>query len=202
MDITQVAIVMSFGVLVAAAGLALLFFRKEQGENRIKLFGQEFQISTPALVVFLVGCSIFILPSVIQMQNETVFSVHPWRDSGLAQAGPVEQGKNASNKITTAKLVAMGTTIRGVIATKDQRDFFKFKAGQGLNTRVILRKTSPDGFTGWVTIYDNNESKVAADLMSGQDPVSLGFRSNPSSYYYVKVEGDPGGPYELLIREE
>jgi hypothetical protein len=155
MDITQIAIVMSFGALVAAAGLSLLFFRREQGENLIKLFGQEFRISTPALVVFLVGCSIFILPSVFPMPNQTVLSIHPWRGPE-PEPEPVQDGKSANDQITTAKLVAIGTTIRGVIATKDQRNYFKFKAGPGLNTRVILRKTSPGGFDGSVTIYDKD----------------------------------------------
>jgi hypothetical protein len=205
MDITQVAIVMSFGALVAAAGLALLFFRREQGENIIRLFGQEFRISTPALVVFLAGCFVFILPSVIQMQNQTVFSFHPWQDSGPDSSGPVKEGKKTNNQITTAKLIAMGTTIRGVIATKDDRDFFKFKTGQGLNTRVIVRKTSPSGFDANVTIYDNFESKVVDGTAIGEDSVSFVFRSSPNAYYYAKIEpiyNSSGGPYELLIKEE
>jgi hypothetical protein len=205
MDITQVGIVMSFGVLVAVAGLALLFFRKEQAENRIKLFGQEFQISTPALVVFLVGCSIFTLPSVIQIQNQTVFSIHPWRSTDAEQPGRVEEANGRNHQFATAKLVAIGTTIRGVIATKEQQDFFEFKVGRALNTRVILTKTSRGGFYASVTIYDNVQSKVANGTAGPEDPVSFVFQSSPNSYYYAKIEGefDPSvGPYELLIKEE
>jgi len=199
MDITQVAIVMSFGALVAAAGLALLFLRREQAENKIKLLGQEFQISTPALVVFLVGCFIFILPTITQMQNQTVFSIH-----GLQGAGSgAHEEKRTNNQITSAKLVTIGTTIRGVIATKEQRDFFKFKAGAGLNTRVILRKTSPGGFVANVAIYDNVESRVDDKTAYGEDSVSFVFQSSPNLYYYAKIESAAGvGPYELLIKEE
>jgi hypothetical protein len=205
MDITQVAVVMLFGALVAAAGLALLFFRREQGENIIRLFGQEFRISTPALVVFLVGCFIFILPSVIQMQNQTVFSFHPWQGPGPDSSGPVKEGKKTNNQITTARLIVMGTTISGVLATNDDRDFFKFKTSQGLNTRVIVRKTSSGGFHANVTIYDNFESKVVDQTGMGEESVSFVFRSRPNSYYYAKIEpvyDSSGGPYELLIKEE
>ena len=51
-----------FGTVLAIAGIVLLFLKRENGQNRIKFFGQEFQLSTPALVVFLVGCAIFIMP--------------------------------------------------------------------------------------------------------------------------------------------
>src|SRR2546428_8502995 len=61
----QQFIVMSFGTVVALAGLWLLFLRKEGATNRIKLLGQEFELSTPALIVFLVGSGIFILPFVV-----------------------------------------------------------------------------------------------------------------------------------------
>lgn len=58
----QQFVVMSFGAVVALAGLWLLFVRKEGATNRIKVLGQEFELSTPALIVFLVGSGIFIMP--------------------------------------------------------------------------------------------------------------------------------------------
>lgn len=61
----QQIIVMSFGAVVAFAGLWLLFLGREGATNRIKLLGQEFELSTPALIVFLVGSGIFILPFVL-----------------------------------------------------------------------------------------------------------------------------------------
>src|SRR5260370_976887 len=51
MDITQVGVVMLFGALVAAAGLAFLFFGTDQGENVIRIWRQEFRVSRPALGV-------------------------------------------------------------------------------------------------------------------------------------------------------
>jgi hypothetical protein len=67
--VTQQAFVMVFGALIACAGLILLFVLKEQAQSKIKLFGQEFEISTPALVVFLAGCAMVVLPLVVPIKN-------------------------------------------------------------------------------------------------------------------------------------
>jgi hypothetical protein len=67
--VTLQTMVMAFGAVIASAGLVLLFLRKEQAENKIKLLGQEFEISTPALVVFLAGCFVFVMPLVIPIEN-------------------------------------------------------------------------------------------------------------------------------------
>src|SRR6476619_6077234 len=53
-------IVLSFGILVALAGLIAFFVSKEVGSNRIKLFGGEFELSKPALVIFVVGCAMVV----------------------------------------------------------------------------------------------------------------------------------------------
>jgi hypothetical protein len=208
MEITRPGIMMLFGALVAAAGLALLYLRREQAESRIRLFGQEFQISTPALVVLLVGCGIFILPSVIQTPNEVVFSFHWPRPPG-PEPTPIKvtgEEQEQNDRIIAANLITIGTTIKGVITTDQDRDFFKFKTSDhGLKTRVILRKVGPGGFGAAVTVYDSVEQRVGHEYEGGEDSVTLAFESNPNSYYYVKVEaGGEGsrGPYELLVKEE
>jgi hypothetical protein len=215
MDITQIGLVMLFGALVAAAGLALLFLRKEQAENVFKIGGQEFKISTPALAVLLVGVFVFILPLILQMQNQTVISFQwPWPGRGseptITGSGPtmpVKKEHEPNDQITTANLITMSTTISGMVDGKEDRDFFKFKTGQNPNTRVILRKTASGGFDASVIIYDNLENRVADGSTAGrqEDSISFVFRAHPNSYYYAKVEaayGSDGGPYELLIKEE
>ena len=67
--VTLQTMVMAFGAVIASAGLVLLFFRKEQAENKIKLLGQEFEISTLGVAVFLAGCFVFVMPSVIHRKN-------------------------------------------------------------------------------------------------------------------------------------
>lgn len=53
-------IVLGFGIVVALAGLIAFFVRKDEGSNRIKLFGGEFELSTPALVIFLAGSAVAV----------------------------------------------------------------------------------------------------------------------------------------------
>jgi hypothetical protein len=210
MVITQLALLMAFGAFVAVVGLALLYLRKEQAENKIKFLGQEFQISTPALVVFLVGCAIFVLPSVIQMQTQTVYSFErPWQHKGGengGSSGVVTNGEEhePNDRITEATEVKLGSLTKGTVSSDDGRDFFKFKAGQGLKTRVILRKIPTHSFWASIDVYDSVENKVNEDFRTGEDAVSFAFDSVPNAYYYVVVSGrnHERGPYELLIREE
>src|SRR5215831_10757086 len=194
------AVVMTFGVVVASTGLVLLFLRKEQAENNIKVLGWEFQISTPALVVFLVGCVVFIMPLVLPIQNQLVASL--WHSDGPPH--PPDPSSNYGKTITNATPIRTGTTIKGLIATDQSRDFFKFKtSGQELKMRVIVRKPAPGGFNANVVIYDSVESKVASGYALGEDAVSFSFECNANSYYYVKVEGMSSGshgPYELLLQ--
>jgi hypothetical protein len=208
MTITQNAIVMVFGAILASAGVALLSLRKESGENRIKLFGQEFQVSTPALVVFLAGCALFAMPLAIRSENQAAITFG--FAGGTVSVDPngtvvTTNEREPNDQITAPNLIQMGTTIKGTITSEEDRDFFKFKTPeQGLETRVILRKPS----TGWnvdVTVYDAVEARVGHAFAPGEDAASFAFRSKPNAYYYVKVElagSAHGGPYELVIRQE
>lgn len=54
--------IMAFGALVAVAGIALMLYAKGEGANRVRAFGFEFELSTPALVVFLAGCALVVAP--------------------------------------------------------------------------------------------------------------------------------------------
>jgi hypothetical protein len=129
--VTQVAIVMLFGAIVAAFGLALLYFRREQAQNRIKLFGQEFQISTPALVVFLVGCAIFILPVVLHMPNEPLFTFQwPGSGGGGMPVNPTPQYAISTDRDHPTKL--RSNEIRGTgVARKTVRYYLSFVGGPG-----------------------------------------------------------------------
>jgi len=142
------------------------------------------------------------------MPNQTVFSFQ-WPGQSPAPPAPfLTNGEEhePNDQITSANLIPIGSTIKGSIATSQDRDFFKFKTGQGLKTRIILRKTSPDGFYASVVVYNNVEQRVADgnDHASREDGVSFVFDSNSNSYYYVMVESsnDTRGTYELLTKEE
>jgi hypothetical protein len=53
-----------FGAFLAVAGLALLLREQKASGNKIKFLGQEFELSSTALVVVVMGCAIFALPFV------------------------------------------------------------------------------------------------------------------------------------------
>jgi hypothetical protein len=63
MDPIQQYIAMAFGAAVAVSGVALMLRgHRDSGRNAIEIWGQKIEISTPALVVFLVGSAIFVGP--------------------------------------------------------------------------------------------------------------------------------------------
>ena len=218
---------MVFGALVACAGLVLLYLRKEQARNRIRLFGQDFQISTPDLVVFLAGCGIFVIPLLVSIKNDPAISIKfPWQSKETSSdtvSGTTisSEEKEPNDQISTANLSTIGAAIKGSIATGQDRDFFKLKTigreptspGQVPNKiRVILRKTSPEGFTAVVGVYDEAENKITESIeyLSGKradDPSSLVFDGRPNSYYYIMVRHyseseEKSGNYQLVVREE
>lgn len=61
----QATIIMAFGGLLALVGVSLVVLGRTAGANRIRTFGFEFELSTPALVVFLAGCGLIIAPLII-----------------------------------------------------------------------------------------------------------------------------------------
>lgn len=64
-------VVIGFGITVAVTGLLLLLFRQEEGSNRLKLFGQEIEVSKPGLLVLLIGSIVALAPLIIpQVTND------------------------------------------------------------------------------------------------------------------------------------
>jgi hypothetical protein len=66
MSAAQTTSVMVFGALMAVAGVVLIFYAKSPGSNRIRAFTVEFELSTPALVVFLAGCGLMLSPFLLE----------------------------------------------------------------------------------------------------------------------------------------
>jgi len=131
---------------------------------------------------------------------------------------PKTQGDNAGapapsdpgTSITTAKLIAEGTTVSGSLVPGQERHFFQFKAAS-TKIRVILRKRSQSGFSGAVDVYDYNESKIAGKSEMGvllgpmDQPLTLSFESRPGALYYIAVTAlgsSARGVYELTVRKE
>jgi hypothetical protein len=109
--VTQRAFLMGFGALIAIAGLVLLVLRKEQAQNRVRMFGMEFDISTPALVVFLAGCGLFVTPSFVSIKNI---------DTPIITIGP----KSATN--TPAPPEPDGKEIPRLNVSRTELKFFEY----------------------------------------------------------------------------
>jgi len=66
MSLLQEAIVMGVGVLFAIAGIVLFTYFRVKGTrgaiNKIKIFGVEFQVSAPSLVIFVIGTALIVFP--------------------------------------------------------------------------------------------------------------------------------------------
>src|SRR5918992_2238100 len=99
---------------------------------------------------------------------------------------PVHEEKEPDDHITAANLITVGTTIRGRLATDQDRDFFTFKTPSQSTgkIRIILRKF----FHATVDVYDAVEHKVAGDTALNDTPVSFSFESHPNSDYYILVK--------------
>lgn len=132
------------------------------------------------------------------------------KEAGASSNAPVsvpsteEQEPNELSHSATP--IELGATIRGRIATVQDRDIFKFHTATqpASKIRVILRKSSVQGFWAYLTVYDAAERMIVMGNELGDTPVSLGFESTPNSDYYVAVKPSSGdrGDYELTVRVE
>ena len=132
MIITQHAIVMVFGALLAIAGIVLLVIRNDQAQNRIKLFGQEFR----NLHTGSGGLSRRLRrvhPSVGDAFKESTDLRHTAaRTNKRAGAEPRDGRHNGrrhepNNEIGAANLISLNTTVKGAIAPGTDQDVFKIQ---------------------------------------------------------------------------
>ena len=124
---------------------------------------------------------------------------------------PVTADKEPNDYVPDANLIAEGTSIRGSIATRKDRDFYQFNASSS-KTRVILRKLSLPGLYATVEISDAVERYISGKSASGDQTITLSFESNPGSIYFIVVKPYDAivetiqdrftGEYELVVRKE
>jgi hypothetical protein len=155
------------------------------------------------------------LPATItEQKNLDQITEAPWKptakEAGVPSNAPIsvssteEQEPNELSHSATP--IGLGSTIRGRIATVQDRDMFKFHTATqpASKIRVILRKSSVEGFDATLTVYDAAEQTIVQGSKASDTPVSLGFESIPNSDYYVAVKpwGNYRGDYELRVRVE
>jgi hypothetical protein len=205
----QVVVVMAFGALIAVAGLWLLFTKNESGANRVKILGQEFEISTPALVVFLVGSAIFVLPFFFpRLQDRVAIS-----NSRIKQlfSRTFSEEKEPNDSFSSATPISLDTRVKGKIAARDDRDIFVFRTSPTLQRtlRIYLENNSMK-LMPQLTFYNALKSQVEKiyDSTRGADLEVPSLAAAADSTFYVEVcsalsvVADSIGDYELTIMAE
>jgi hypothetical protein len=204
----QMAVVMAFGALIAVAGLWLLFTKNESGANRLKILGQEFEISTPALVVFLVGSAIFVLPFFLpRLQNGVAIS-----NSRFKQifSRTFTEEKEPNDSFSSATPINLGTRVKGKIAVMDDRDIFVFRTSSTpqQTLRLYLGNNSMT-LKPQLTFYNALKSrfKNVYEFTSGADLEIASLAVPADSTLYVEVRSvssaqDSIGDYEIAIMAE
>jgi hypothetical protein len=131
MNAAQTTSVMVFGALMAIAGIVLIFYAKSPGSNRIRAFTVEFELSTPALVVFLAGCGLMLSPFLLERSIE----VDATGDPAVAlEEDSTDVGENSTDEMGGAR-EPLGTTTE----VCDGGDRFKLEVLAAAEEDGILR---------------------------------------------------------------
>lgn len=195
-------VAMVFGASVALAGLVLVFYRKEEGKNHIKLFGQEIEISTPALVVFLAGCGIFILPFFIPAQTNLTSNVpngnNPMSSveaiiSGTSQAEPsvgiIMMEVEPNDNILEPNLISVESTIQGRIMGYKDKDYYKFRVEGNYHDAKLVFLNQSTELSPDVQIFDKEKNRLVREYRGtdGAD-LNVAFPIEPNTFYYIGIQ--------------
>jgi hypothetical protein len=175
--------------------------------------------------LFVIGVALHVVPQTKQRPSETeetstsrpstpptkgprpqpsdVSSSPPPSTPGSSIQAATED-KEPNNDITTATVITEGTTVRGLLETDQDQDFFRLNPS-GYKTGVRLRASSSSSFVPFVVVYDHVEKMLGMYPATFIQPATLSFESIPGSTYYIAVRS-PGsghrGSYELEVRKE
>jgi len=132
-DVVRI-ILMTIGAIFASCGLILAFTRKTAEINKLKIFGQELELSSPSLVVFLAGCGLLIGPFLIPGNGPTPTpSSGPMRAPAVADGAPGAKAVAPDRHIEVEQFPAPPSLPK----TKDARGI-DTRAGDGdISTKVI-----------------------------------------------------------------
>lgn len=202
----QAGIVMGFGALIAVAGLWLLYTRNDAGANRFKILGQEFEISTPALVVFLVGSAIFVLPFFLPRLHEPA-AVTPRATTPGNSSSSFTEEKEPNDSFSSATPIGLTTPVKGRIAVTDDRDIFVFRTSSG--SQPVLRihvKNNSMTLRPSLLIYNGSKARVKRiyNHTEGADLELSGLPARADSTFYAEVTPiyPSVGDYELKVTAE
>jgi hypothetical protein len=106
---------------------------------------------------------------------------HIDRNNGVPSASHITTEElEPNNLFTEAKLIKVGSIVKGSIAPPGDRDIYKFITSDNKigKVRIILRKTSKEGLIAEVRVYNQNEEKISdhGNIDNVIDPVSFSFK--------------------------
>lgn len=106
-----------------------------------------------------IGVALHVVPQ-LTSRSAVIPSPQPTPPLPEPLVQPLSEDKEPNNDITTATVITEGTTVRGLIATDQDQDFFRLNPS-GYKIRVILRTHSSPHFIPIVIIYDHVEKQLA-----------------------------------------
>lgn len=122
-------------------------------------------------------------------------------------SGYVEE-QEPNDRIGDANPLALGTRVRGRIKQDNEFDVFRFKAPAADGTvRIIIRQTQTEGFFPHVTLYDDQEVKVAEASGSANTMISQPLDTEANRSYYIVMScryqcDSEAMDYELVVTTE
>jgi hypothetical protein len=155
----------AFGLVVAVAGLVLLFRGGTRGEEQVvEGLGLKFRFTSAGLVVFVIGALFSALPVFVSPDRSPLHKGPPTLASqgGMESADQAQDGEVEPNDyVSEANPIEFGANYAGAI-DRDDKDFFAFEAGPGAPALLlILRRVQGTGNLV-VSVFDpqGRESRV------------------------------------------
>jgi hypothetical protein len=148
----QVAVATVLGALLVVVGAWLLVMRRDASQNRAKFLGLEFELSTPALAVLLIGAGLLIGPAFAPHRpgGWPVLSMGATPSGGADTPGTgtlfrqqtvTTSELEPNNRPAEANVVAYGSTVSGALGNNNLSDYFSVATppDQTGQSRVIVR---------------------------------------------------------------
>jgi hypothetical protein len=214
----QIAVVTTLGTLLILVGAWLLLARRDASQNRAKFLGLEFELSTPALAVLLIGAGLLVSPAFVPHRPggwPVLFTdatssddegSPPGGSTILRQQTVVSTELEPNNRTGAANVVNYGNTISGELTPDDRIDYFIFNGppDKTSKSRLIVRFLSSGSYNGYVRIWNNKEELLYEDTTVPRKTVSKVISASSSYLVSVgaKIYDRTPVMYEVRIAEE
>jgi hypothetical protein len=169
----QVAVATTLGALLILVAAWLLIARRDASQNRAKFLGLEFELSTPALVVLLIGAGLLVGPAFVPHRLGG-WPVLPTGGTSPDDAGPpgdstilrqqtvVSSELEPNDRPGAANVVDYGSTISGKLTPDDPIDQFIFNVptDKTSKSRLIVRLINSGIYFRSVSVWNSKEEII------------------------------------------